>query len=298
MSIQKKLDSFRANLEAYPALFDKFERLVNSSRMIDAPVKLDGDREQGVMLRLVEAASETGDAPEAVLVSQVAGETDTESVSDWISPNPHYPTLQSLIEGVEKGELLVHVRGLDRDSMSPDYVEPFAGPTVRATEMGQWGMEAHGDLPELIFLSDDFDWAKSDFLKNTLEKAGYSEIQAVFVSKPLSGCVRIAEGGMIEDMEGNTMRWEQGPMADHEDDMMRDMPANAETGDYIMNETITPWHQTSVLVPDADDDEPAEAVVVASVSRNTLISALREREAQSEGPVPKSEPKPRSMTLG
>lgn len=86
----------------------------------------------------------------------------------WISNNSNeeiffldddYKSLNDLYNGVKNGDLLIHCRRMvGRETKG--YIYPEAGETVQQAYGAEYG-EYDMDIPELVYASDDFSWAKS-----------------------------------------------------------------------------------------------------------------------------------------
>lgn len=78
-----------------------------------------------------------------------------------------YHSLQDLYKGVKQGRLLIHCRAVDENNI-PDILYPEFGETVKDA----YGPEFSDDMekPELIFASDNFNWA-NNYPKN---RCGYT----------------------------------------------------------------------------------------------------------------------------
>ena len=78
-----------------------------------------------------------------------------------------YHSLQDLYMGVKQGKLLIHCRNVDGDNI-PDRLYPEFGETVQDA----YGCEFPEDMdkPELLFASDNFNWA-NNYPKN---RSGYT----------------------------------------------------------------------------------------------------------------------------
>ena len=69
-----------------------------------------------------------------------------------------YNSLQDLYNGVKQGKLLIHCREVDENNI-PQVLSPEFGPTVQDAYGCEFSEDM--DLPELIFASDNFNWAKN-----------------------------------------------------------------------------------------------------------------------------------------
>jgi len=69
-----------------------------------------------------------------------------------------YNSLQDLYNGVKQGRLLIHCREVDENNI-PQVLSPEFGPTVQDAYGCEFSEDM--DLPELIFASENFNWAKN-----------------------------------------------------------------------------------------------------------------------------------------
>ena len=92
---------------------------------------------------------------------------------EWINNNSNeeiffldgeYKTLNDLYNGVKNGDLLIHCRRMvGRETQH--YIYPEAGETVKWAYGADYE-ECDMDIPELVFASDDFSWAKDGSTRN------------------------------------------------------------------------------------------------------------------------------------
>lgn len=147
-----------------------------------------------------------------------------------------YDSVAALIEGVNEGELLVHVRVKDDEGLVDDVIEPMAGELLRSTEMYQTAVEMYGEGPDITCFADDFSWLESDFITEVRHRSP-DDLEAVFVEK--QACIqRCLGGGRVEDADGNVTSYELSPMGDHESDLFRSEPAGVETSDWYTNQVV------------------------------------------------------------
>ena len=152
-------------------------------------------------------------------------EKDYEGIRDynndddkWISNNSNeeiffldneYKSLNDLYNGVKNGDLLIHCRRMvGRETQ--DYIYPEAGETVQwayGAEYGEYDM----DIPELVFASDDFSWAKDGSTRNGIYFVRSDNFQ------------RSIGDGYYQSPNG-------------EIDFRSDIPLTVETGDWFSEE--------------------------------------------------------------
>lgn len=136
----------------------------------------------------------------------------------WISNNSseeifflddEYKSLNDLYNGVKNGDLLIHCRRMvGRETQ--DYIYPEAGETVQwayGAEYGEYDM----DIPELVFASDDFSWAKDGSTRNGIYFVRSDNFQ------------RSIGDGYYQSPNG-------------EIDFRSDIPLTVETGDWFSEE--------------------------------------------------------------
>lgn len=143
-----------------------------------------------------------------------------------------YSSVESLLSGLSKGELLVHARVPDGTDFSYG-ISPSAGMLLRSTESWQSAVDEYGEGPELTFFSDDLSWAQSSFLGD-VRGARANELEILFVRKNES-IVLCCENGKIQDHNGKIISYELCSIADHEDPLFREIPAGVERGDWFTN---------------------------------------------------------------
>jgi hypothetical protein len=155
-----------------------------------------------------------------------------ESTSYFLSFDEYYPTIESMIEGVKKGELLIHARKSgDRDPKDFKYgLEPSAGSTLTKTD-AYWQAQASSEetgenyLPELIFMSDQKLWM------------GKERDQVLFIKKDENMQQSLGDG-KVRLMDGNVISYERGPVADYELPAYKAEPAGVETNDWYSRKTV------------------------------------------------------------
>lgn len=139
-----------------------------------------------------------------------------------------YPTLDSLINGVKNGNLLVHSRkGNDNDIENYKYgLDPEVGDTLKSTDSYQTSIEYYGEGPELVFMSDTFDWTKNPNRNHILFIK-----KEPFIQQSLGN-------GKVKLFNGKVVSYERSPMADHESVLYREEPSGVETNDWYSNKTV------------------------------------------------------------
>ena len=152
-------------------------------------------------------------------------EKDYEGIRDynndddkWISNNSNeeiffldneYKSLNDLYNGVKNGDLLIHCRRMvGRETQ--DYIYPEAGETVQQAYGAEYG-EYDMDIPELVFASDDFSWAKDGSTRNGIYFVRSDNFQ------------RSIGDGYYQSPNG-------------EIDFRSDIPLTVETGDWFSEE--------------------------------------------------------------
>ena len=136
----------------------------------------------------------------------------------WISNNSNeeiffldndYKSLNDLYNGVKNGDLLIHCRRMvGRETQ--DYIYPEAGETVQWAYGADYG-EYDMDIPELVFASDDFSWAKDGSTRNGIYFVRSDNFQ------------RSIGDGYYQSPNG-------------EIDFRSDIPLTVETGDWFSEE--------------------------------------------------------------
>jgi len=174
-----------------------------------------------------------------------------------------YKTIEDLVNAVRAGKLLVHARRMTPAQVSDLHygLDPEWGETLSGTEAHQTA-EEYGIKPaKLVFASDDFKWV------------GGSRNAAVFV-KPYSFQKSLGDG-KVQLPDGRVMSYNQSPVADFENEALKDEPFGVERGD---------WYST----------KPAEVVAVVltnAPSPTKVASIYHSRVASGQVSVQPEAPK-------
>lgn len=164
------------------------------------------------------------------------GDTDTDYLSRYrLASRPVEGTLQiydeefsdagSLVEGVKRGDLLVHARRWGEiDLVELEYgLEPTIGKTLGDTEAAREAAEVGIPVPPLVFASDSLNWIGGD-------RDG-----VVFLRK--DGFQKSLGDGRVELPDGRIVPYERSPLADYESDSLRSEPVGVEKGDWYTTKT-------------------------------------------------------------
>lgn len=133
-----------------------------------------------------------------------------------------YSNHADLVNGLNKGKLLVHARQPDNSDFSYG-IDPSSGEFLQSTESWQNTADEYGDGPELTFFSNNLGWAKHPYN------------QLVFVRKH-PAIQQSLGNGHVRLHDGTTSPYEMSPMADYESDLFKHEPAGVETNDWYTNE--------------------------------------------------------------
>jgi hypothetical protein len=142
-----------------------------------------------------------------------------------VSFDEEYPTYSSMLEGVKRGDLLVHSRRLDETAIKDlKYgLDPAWGETLSDTEASRTAEEFGITPAELVFASDEFKWV------------GRGRNGMVFIRK--DGFQKSLGNGMVQLADGSVVRYEISPIADFENDALKSEPFGVETGDWYSTDT-------------------------------------------------------------
>jgi hypothetical protein len=159
------------------------------------------------------------DEAQAMVMDEAAKKMETLSFDD------EYPTYFSLVDGVRNGELLVHARELgEGEGEDLQYgLHPTIGETLEETEALQTIREWDIEPAPLVFASDGFKWA------------GQGRNGLVFVRK--DGFQKSLGNNKVQLSDGTIVSYERSPIADHENEALREEPAGVETGDWYSIKT-------------------------------------------------------------
>jgi hypothetical protein len=141
-----------------------------------------------------------------------------------------YVSVENLLRGLQDGRLLVHARVSDSSNFKYG-LEPSAGSFLRSTESWQTAIEIHGSGPELIFLSDNLDWAQSSVLAD-VRGAKSSDIEVLFIQKNES-IVKYLKNNLVMTADGSEIAYEMCSVADFENPLFKGVPAGVENGDWF-----------------------------------------------------------------
>jgi hypothetical protein len=137
-----------------------------------------------------------------------------------------YPTLQSLMDGVEQGDLLIHARRAEGDASELRFgLDPEFGETLRGTEAAMTAEEFGIEPAPLVFMSDSTKWV------------GGGRDLVVFVRKDDQMQQSLGEG-RVKLSDGTVVNYELSPVADFESEALRDEPFGVETGDWYAKHTV------------------------------------------------------------
>jgi hypothetical protein len=137
-----------------------------------------------------------------------------------------YNTLDDLMIGVKRGELLIHVRRpVDNPSDLKYGLDPEWGETLQDTEAAMFADEYGIEPTPLVFMSDDLSWVQGD------RKA------ILFIKK--EGDIQKSLGdGRVELVDGTITSYERSPIADHENPALKGEPFGVETGDWYSKDIV------------------------------------------------------------
>lgn len=145
-----------------------------------------------------------------------------------------YQNLNDLYNGVKKGKLLIHARGMSGEiSNDMKYIYPefsdtlmkFYGgeyETIAQSKSEYYGEEMETEYPELIFASDNFSWCKDS-------RNGVFFIESDGFQKSLGD-------GKIQLPNGRICNYWEGDVYDYDSDVFQDEPICCEYGDWYSSQ--------------------------------------------------------------
>ena len=148
-----------------------------------------------------------------------------------------YKSLEDLYNGVKRGKLLIHARGMAGE-ISDDmrYIDPCFSETMMEFYGGHYDEMARSkseyydeeiepEYPELVFASDDFTWCKDS-------RNGVFFIESDGFQKSLGD-------GMIQLPNGRICKYWEGEVYDYDNDNFKDEPWGVEYGDWYSSRYAT-----------------------------------------------------------
>ena len=129
-----------------------------------------------------------------------------------------YKSLQDLYQGVRQGRLLIHCREVDPENI-PDRIYPEVGETVKDA----YGIEySEDDMPELIFASENFNWAQNYPGRHS----SYSDHRNGVFFVDASEFVKYIGDGYVQDATGQIYLENDTPGTVETDDWFSEEPAD------------------------------------------------------------------------
>ena len=141
-----------------------------------------------------------------------------------------YKNLKDLYDGVKRGRLLIHARGMKgkiKDDMK--WIYPEFSKTLKQAYGGEYqeiarskseyyGRRVKTEYPELIFASDDFNWC------------GNTRNGVFFIES--DGFQKSLGDGMIQLPNGTICKYWEGDVYDYDNELLQDEPICCEYGDW------------------------------------------------------------------
>jgi hypothetical protein len=141
--------------------------------------------------------------------------------------DPQYPSIASLLKGLKKGELLVHMRKAGERKIGKT-IYPSAGALLTSTEAWQVAQDEYGTGPELTFFSEGLLWA------------GAGRDEAIFVRKEDEDAqiVKHIEDNDVQLPNGAVVPWYRTTMYNYDDPNFREVPSGVEPGDWFTSHAV------------------------------------------------------------